>query len=420
MSLSERARLVFYSCYFMAGMGFFAVLFVPQDSNLQAVGSTKSFLISWLLLYVFSFLTVLKWQPKFSKVYFIVFFAPLFFVFSSLWSEQPLKSFVYSSSMLLNGVFIISLLAYYSIDGLIKFLVNVLFVMVVLSLVLKILGADFVNYIDIHSRLTVIGTEPIRGLFNHKITAGLYSAIGLVISLCIFSGLKRVLYITTFSVFNLLTGSATGIAMCAIGLVAICFIRFARYFKVQSNVFVFILIVLTILAIFVSYNYLTTILELLNRDPTLTGRTLLWSWAVNVISEQPVLGWGYLGYNGSYLAGNVAETYVQFENYNVPHFHNSYLQVLVEGGLVVFIPLITCLFIAIKLFYSELSGTSSDKYYLAALAVLLVIMVAGIFVNLMYKYNDSISMILMLFISYSYKVYSSRKSDGYKKRYSSK
>jgi exopolysaccharide production protein ExoQ len=75
------------------------------------------------------------------------------------------------------------------------------------------------------------------------------------------------------------------------------------------------------------------LLEMIGRDPTLTGRTVLWEWGVRAILERPVTGWGFTGYFHS-PQGAIPSLYVpEFQNYEIAHFHNSYIQTAVDLGL---------------------------------------------------------------------------------------
>jgi O-antigen ligase len=201
--------------------------------------------------------------------------------------------------------------------------------------------------------------------------------------------------------FIVLTGSAAALSVSVIGLVYYQAIRFCKRVKVNENTFIVSLFFTTVIVVGFLNSYLGYFLELLGRDPTLTGRTLLWAWAIDVINEKPILGWGYLAYNGSQLAGSIADTYTEFQNYNVPHFHNGYLQLLVEGGAVTFIPYILSLLYCIRFYYKQYINHDS-KYALAGVAILLMLLTAGFFVNVMFKYNDMLSCFFMMLIAYSF------------------
>ncbi len=89
-----------------------------------------------------------------------------------------------------------------------------------------------------------------------------------------------------------------------------------------------------------SYNDLS---RMVSGDDTFTGRTELWRFAANAISERPALGWGYQSFwevgPGSPQA-DLPEGFLR----RTPHAHNGYLDLLLQGGvvaLVLFLAMLT-------------------------------------------------------------------------------
>ena len=395
-------RDLYVALYLAASMGLLAVLFVPAESDLSSTGSTPLFMICWSALYATSLLAVLHWRPLPQRYQLWVLGAGLYLILTTLWSIQPVKTLVYAISMFMNLVFVIFVISNYNRSQFLILLSRTIVWLVAIGLTLKLLGFGFVEYYDIHDRGNILGLSPLRGLFNHKITAGIYSAMAFCLVLAMWVGYKKYLALMLLLFFNLMTGSATGVSLLIISVLLLFFVRFLAANGVSVRTFIVSLVLVSSLTIAISYMYLGEFLELLGRDPTLTGRTLLWQWAIDIINEHPYLGWGYLAYNGSELAGNVAESFVQFENYNVPHFHNSYLQLLVEGGLVLFLPFMVFYLVSLSRGYDAvISGRASED--VSILSLQLLIMIAAVFANMMFKYNDFVSMLIVIFISYSFK-----------------
>ena len=63
---------------------------------------------------------------------------------------------------------------------------------------------------------------------------------------------------------------------------------------------------------------------------SLSGRLPLWEELIDSISKKPILGYGYLAY---WDAKKVEELSANFR-WEIPHGHNSYLDVLLDGGIV--------------------------------------------------------------------------------------
>jgi exopolysaccharide production protein ExoQ len=81
------------------------------------------------------------------------------------------------------------------------------------------------------------------------------------------------------------------------------------------------------------------LLELLGKDPTLTGRTILWAIVVDKIGERPILGWGFFAFWGDQhpIAGVISGAL----GWTVPHAHNAILETSLEIGMVGAIFLVT-------------------------------------------------------------------------------
>jgi exopolysaccharide production protein ExoQ len=73
------------------------------------------------------------------------------------------------------------------------------------------------------------------------------------------------------------------------------------------------------------------ILDFLGKDATLTGRTLIWPYVIDNISEKPFLCWGFAAWApGNPAALQIAEAL----NWNAPNAHNDLLEFLLELGVV--------------------------------------------------------------------------------------
>jgi exopolysaccharide production protein ExoQ len=74
------------------------------------------------------------------------------------------------------------------------------------------------------------------------------------------------------------------------------------------------------------------ILELIGKDPTLTGRTEIWQYVEQDISLKPILGWGYFAFwtVTNPAAMEIANTVKWF----VPQAHNGLLEMLLNVGAV--------------------------------------------------------------------------------------
>jgi exopolysaccharide production protein ExoQ len=93
-------------------------------------------------------------------------------------------------------------------------------------------------------------------------------------------------------------------------------------------------VLLTLLLLIASVAVFTpdSLLELIGKDPTLTGRTDIWGYVIPFIYQRPLLGWGYAAFWSTQdpAAWEIANALRWFS----PQAHNGLLEILLSGGLV--------------------------------------------------------------------------------------
>jgi exopolysaccharide production protein ExoQ len=131
---------------------------------------------------------------------------------------------------------------------------------------------------------------------------------------------------------TMLSDSATSAAvtgMLIVGLPLLAALAM-RPLAAATMVFTALLFACVIALLFVHFGTdpYTEALRLLDRDPTLTGRWDLWDAALAQIGDRPVLGYGFAAF---WTAG--ADWRTEAELGDVGHFHNTFLEVAVQLGL---------------------------------------------------------------------------------------
>jgi exopolysaccharide production protein ExoQ len=75
-----------------------------------------------------------------------------------------------------------------------------------------------------------------------------------------------------------------------------------------------------------------TMLAALGRDPTLTGRTVLWTFVAESIRQRPWLGYGFSAF---WTSSNTASRAIIDElHWSTPHAHNGFLDLTLELGVI--------------------------------------------------------------------------------------
>lgn len=184
------------------------------------------------------------------------------------------------------------------------------------------------------------------GAFSSKNQLGFYASLGIYfafVDILVFRerGLWRIatLIIAGLSAYMLvLSQSATSVIATAATLAAmICFGAILRFAPNTRKGILLIGAVVAIVGAFAALNMgaMDIILGAFGKDSTLTGRTYLWSEGLAAARESPLVGIGYQ----AYWVQGFPEAERLWEEFFITtrsgfHFHNTYIEVMVELGLV--------------------------------------------------------------------------------------
>lgn len=324
----------------MTGWGVQIIEILRGENTIAITGSLVNQII-YLSLYVITivFLTLSRRIMPLGIIRNFWFWLLLAWTFLSVfWSGVPTVTF--RNVMALFGT---SLFAFY--------VVNTLDIQEYLAL----LAISFF-ILNISSYLCIIffpsiGIEPIgsgewRGVFLYKNILALMADL----SILIFSYLilvnkkgKWVWLIGLLSSIGLVIGSrsAGGIIISVFTILLIM----TFYLTHKSPILFWILFfeVLIVISIF-SYSLpsVSQILDYFNKDATLTGRTLLWEFSINMGLRKPLLGYGYGGF---WLGSEGPSALMPMEVLgNILSAHNGFIEIfLTLGGIGLFIFLFMCL-----------------------------------------------------------------------------
>ena len=180
------------------------------------------------------------------------------------------------------------------------------------------------------------GAGDFRGVFSQKNPLGEAMSMGALASLHgLWAGKRRRLFnLSTLVLTIFLTiksQSATSlltIFICGSLGIAIRLLQkggAARAFAMTATM---IMIPVILIAAF-SWD---SMLEMLGKDPTLTGRTDIWGYVITDIYQRPLLGWGYQAFwsTDNPAAIDIADALRWF----VPQAHNGILEILLSVGLI--------------------------------------------------------------------------------------
>lgn len=140
---------------------------------------------------------------------------------------------------------------------------------------------------------------------------------------------KKIFIITVINTLSLIYFWAVG-GMLALILVCILFLTINKFKlkKILNSITCSIIIIvanISLVVLRIQENYADFITDKLEKDVTLTGRTLLWDYGILSFFNNPI--WG-IGYNNISKLSN--------DMLGVAHMHNLFMNILYYGGLVGF------------------------------------------------------------------------------------
>jgi exopolysaccharide production protein ExoQ len=186
-----------------------------------------------------------------------------------------------------------------------------------------------------------VGIEDIagswKGVFSHKNVLGHVMSVGVIAELYILTATKlrsfwqaiwHIVVLCGCLALVVLARSSTAMVLVAVyffGAITFLILRRApQYFGVGLA----ILVVIAATVALIYWAYPTLILS----DPTLTGRTQLWTVILGLIWERPLLGWGY---SAMWLPNDDLTLAISDAvGWTPPQAHNAFLEVTLGLGIV--------------------------------------------------------------------------------------
>lgn len=220
---------------------------------------------------------------------------------------------------------------------------------IVVVVVLYISGSQFIYFSDgFNSRFS--------GLFFHKGQMSNFLAIGLICFICsAWRSERPILFWVIVACF--LSFIAYGATVSTYGgLVAALVAR--KFFKATLYLaFVFAL------TLPLTNSFLGTAFEIIGRDATLTGRTVLWDFALSKASEAPLFGHGFVSIASSSEWLILLQVFSN-DSFLIPHSHNLWLEIFYKFGFIGI-----AVFSFVLVFLPSQIGPSKDPAILTARSI---------------------------------------------------
>jgi exopolysaccharide production protein ExoQ len=253
--------------------------------------------------------------------------AAAFLLLTAFWSFDPSSTVREAVVYLFVVLGAMGIAGNLSADEYMDLLSLTCFLSAIASLVLLVVSPSIALSVD---------STDFQGIFAHKNFLGQVMVTGALASLhAMRAGRgwrpRHIFMLFVFAGMALASKSATSwltiFAFCCVdAMIAVC-----RRGGVALLLGIFFAIVFVPMLIFVAADP-DPVLEIIGKDPSLTGRTEIWAFAINEISLKPLLGWGYFAFWS--VNNPAAMAFSDVEQWFVPQAHNGLLEMLLNIGAV--------------------------------------------------------------------------------------
>jgi len=252
----------------------------------------------------------------------------LFALFSALWSEDPNLTLRRGIAVLATTVFGVDLAVRYSVREQLRLTRITLLLAITLSIVVDTLFHGLIPTVD------SAYSSAWNGIFGQKND---FARIVVLATLVILTKTRR----APWNVMTAIAALAISYALIAAsqsqtGLVVLTAMWLLMLgFQVCRRRWTALIPIGVIGALIISCVvplgwHLEALSGWLGRDPTLTGRTVIWEQSLTSIAQRPILGYGYSAFWDASPEAMRIDTLLRWY---VPHAHNGYLDLTLQLGL---------------------------------------------------------------------------------------
>lgn len=337
---------------------------------------------------------------------------PLLFVcllalLSAVWSPTPGATISKSAGLIGCTLFSLLSFAIFSPKEIIGFLLRFFIVFVLFNFLLSLALPDYAyhdssDFYSIHAGL-------LKATYNHKNSFARVLSLGLIILVTCRSLSVRSSYLHWITVgigFFLLTQTGSAKTFISVPLAILIAYVLGKTSRGGGRAALVAIAVIAWLVFSISGlidEIFSIVLQGLERDPTLSARTLIWAVAISTGLENPILGGGY---GGGAWAGGVGNAIFQATGFDPGHSHNGFIQTFVELGLVGLIA-VTYFLIRVIVRIFELSSRNNLEQYRLLVAWMVLFLTNNFAGSFMVQAND-IYWFQMIFSAFLIRSFSKR------------
>ncbi|MCI1575002.1 MAG: O-antigen ligase family protein [Weizmannia coagulans] len=394
VSILERYFYVF--SYIVCTTAIFPLFF--EESKINILIYTIIYPV-YLFIFIKNYKQIIEEFVVENKILFILL---LLVSISFLWSDIYLVSIQKILGFI--GVTLIGIIFAYRLNfhELVKIMYSSYFIISVLSLI----TVTFLPNYGIHSDIYLIGDY--KGVFTNKNTLGINMVFSIFSSFCLLFLVKKrspmILVNVIISFYLLIKSNSKTSLIMLISLFLILILLFIIRKVIDKNLFIFFNCLFSIilgLILFFVYKNFDYFVNMLDRDPSMTGRSNIWPYVIHKIYDKPILGYGYYNFWNN-------------PNYKLDsHFnaHDGFLDITLNVGIV---GLLLFCFILLKTFFKGYHLIYKDNINILMFSLFILLFLYNIDeTNYMLTNDIKWSLFLFIVLKTNSKI-SIKKSNGWR------
>lgn len=301
-----------------------------QGNKLQQLISVSVFLISLVFLF---FNRRLAWASL-SPILIVLLLWQLVTVFTSYYVDLSVRRYIYGLTVLFTAMaWILLPVSTKSFQKMLNYLCFFVLLLAYFGVIVK----PEVSIHNLSEALELVNAGSWRGHFAHKNIAGPAMVVIIIYSLYLLRSLGGVIPVVNVilaTIFLYYSNNKTSIGLIVFALILAFLIQHSRSLFVKA---VILLVPLSLIALLtlgsVVFQPVADFNEAFLPDPSFTGRTVIWDFALKQSQKHPWIGFGYEAFwrtpdlvNGGYEI----ETWGALAG----HAHNAYLNILLTSGII--------------------------------------------------------------------------------------
>lgn len=352
-------KIIYYKMAYIL-YGILSVTILKEIPYLTTIFSISMVLLSFVYFCVF---LMKGYYFKMSKIRYLLIAFLMIQLSTFFVSKNYMSDFI---RVVFNGIFffIISISTNkeresYNINKIFRFLVNVIFPIVFLSLATYYFNINFKINNNIYGNLEEydLATKTLLGVTVNINTLGILCAFLIIISVHLIISEKQNIKMKIYLVLVTFIGSLTLFHTEARGAIITLLVYIFMILTLSIKNKVNMLKVMFVSSLFVSLIGLKIICST-NIEKLSTGRSLLWKSAWNVIKENPIWGVGTTAYVDILKSSST----VYLPGIEAGGLHNIYIQIATSSGCIAFIIFIFFILISIAFSVKKILFNNDAKY----------------------------------------------------------